>query len=410
MGVPPSGKNTNDLRRAMHQNAGAYITAKLKYKGTDGGERRLEAGFTRYGVVFTGERLPDGRSADAVYVILNDPYREVLNQAPQRPLNYDYLRELRPAAQRFYEIISYRIFAALRNNWAVAKISYSDYCAYSAQQRYYDYEHFRVQMYKVHKPHLESGYLKSVHVEGTSDGEGKPDWMLCYVPGPKARGEYRTFTRKQEAPSEDTAGPLEAAEPGVAEQPGLFEPPQSDAASALVEELTRRGIQEAKARKLLAGVSNCQAVADQLEWGDYLMAQSPGNFRNPPGFYVSLLRDNVVPPETFPTTRRRKLADEARRAEQEQWDRRQRMESAYEEYRRQQIDRHIESSMTAEEFQAVVEAQKREYGKQFPGLLAEGLGEIARGAARAEVGRGLRLLDFEGFCEQWSGTEGPAGP
>jgi len=374
MGVPPSGKNTNDLRRAMHQNAGAYITAKLKYKGTDGVERRLEAGFTRYGVVFTGERLPDGRNADAVYVILNDPYREVLNSAPQRPLNYDYLRELRPAAQRFYEIISYRIFAALRNNWAAAKISYSDYCAYSAQQRYYDYEHFRVQMYKVHKPHLDSGYLKSVHIEATSDGEGKPDWTLCYVPGPKARGEYRTFTRKQDvtgpesmAAAEDPSGPLESAEPQADQQPSLFECPPATA-HPLLEELTRRGIQESKAKKLLAGLPDAQAALDQLEWGDYLIAQSPGSFRNPPGFYVSLLRDNIVPPETFPTTRRRKLVEEARRAEQEQWDRRQRLELEYEEYRRRRVDAHIEASLSPQEFQALVEAQKREYGKQFPGL------------------------------------------
>jgi hypothetical protein len=65
------------------------INAKLHYKAADGTERRLEAGFTRYSVVFTGERLPNGKKADAVYLILNDPYWEVLNNAPTRPLDYD---------------------------------------------------------------------------------------------------------------------------------------------------------------------------------------------------------------------------------------------------------------------------------------------------------------------------------
>src|SRR3989442_11084288 len=52
-----SGKNTKDLRTAFLQNASAFINAHLSYRGTDGTERRLEAGFTRYGVVFTGEKL-----------------------------------------------------------------------------------------------------------------------------------------------------------------------------------------------------------------------------------------------------------------------------------------------------------------------------------------------------------------
>jgi hypothetical protein len=32
-----------------------------------------------------------------------------------------------------------RIYAALKNGWPVAKLTYSDYCAFSAQQRYYDH-------------------------------------------------------------------------------------------------------------------------------------------------------------------------------------------------------------------------------------------------------------------------------
>jgi hypothetical protein len=39
LGVPASGKNTNDVKRALRQNAGAFITAKRIYKGADGNER-----------------------------------------------------------------------------------------------------------------------------------------------------------------------------------------------------------------------------------------------------------------------------------------------------------------------------------------------------------------------------------
>src|SRR5580700_6179841 len=55
------GGDTNLVRRAIRQNAFAAITARLTYPTADGGERRLEADFTRYSVIFTGEKLPDGR-------------------------------------------------------------------------------------------------------------------------------------------------------------------------------------------------------------------------------------------------------------------------------------------------------------------------------------------------------------
>jgi hypothetical protein len=188
-----TGQVVTDLRKAAHQNAGAYIIAKLHYTATDGTERTLEAGFTRYSVIFTGERLPDGRIADAVYLLLNDLYWDLLNSAPTRPLDYDYLQALPPAAQRCYEIISYKLFAALKYGHAEAKLLYSEYCTFAAQQRYAEAPRVKKQMYKVHKPHLISSYLASVRYEATQDGAGHPDWVMAYVPGPKARAEYAAF-------------------------------------------------------------------------------------------------------------------------------------------------------------------------------------------------------------------------
>lgn len=188
--------HTNHIKKAIRQNALAAINAKLLYKANDGTERHLEATFTRYSVVFIGERLPDGRKADGVYLILNEPYLEVLNNAPVRPLDYTYLKILSPSAQRFYEIVSYKMFAAIKFKHASAKLPYSEYCMYSAQQRYYDFNHVKKQMYKVHKPHLVSGYLSKAKFEATIDSNGKPDWIMSYIPGQKARTEFRAFNGK----------------------------------------------------------------------------------------------------------------------------------------------------------------------------------------------------------------------
>jgi hypothetical protein len=188
-------RDTRSVKKAIMQNAAAFITAKLRYTGVDGIERTVEAGFNRYNVILTGQRLPDGSKADAVYLMLSEPYWEVLNNAPTRPLDYEYLKALAPASQRFYEIISFKIFAALKYRHPTAKISYSEYCTFSAQQRYSDYDHVKKQMYKVHRPHLKSGYLKKVSCDAARDSDGKPDWIFYYTPGPKAVTEFKSFNK-----------------------------------------------------------------------------------------------------------------------------------------------------------------------------------------------------------------------
>jgi hypothetical protein len=195
LGLADSGKNRNDIRRALHQNAGAYITAKRTYKGADGVERTAEISDTRYGIVFTGEKFPDGSRADAVYLILHRAYREVINTAPIRPLDYSYLRDLSPGAQRFYELISYQIYAALKNERPRARVLYSYYCTRAPQIRYFDYDHVKKQMYKLQAPHKKSGYISEVELRETRDADGRPDWEMFYTPGRKARAEFRSFKR-----------------------------------------------------------------------------------------------------------------------------------------------------------------------------------------------------------------------
>src|SRR6266852_8681178 len=194
-----SGRQQADLKHAFHQNASAYIVAYLRYRGRDGTERTVNTGFTRYSVIFTGERLPDGTIADAVYLVLNEAYLDILNHAPVRPLDYAYLKALAPMAQRFYELQSYKMFAALKHRQPQATLRYADYCLLSTQQRYTEAMPMQKQMYKIHQPHVQSGYLTKVVYEATTDDIGQPDWLLHYTPGPKARAEYAVFMHQPRA-------------------------------------------------------------------------------------------------------------------------------------------------------------------------------------------------------------------
>jgi len=369
------GGDTNQIRRALRQNAFTGITAKLRYRSADGHERRIEADFTRYGVVFAGEILPDGCNADCVYLILNEPYLEVLNQAPMRPLNYDYLKQLTPAAQRFYEIVSYRVYAAIKHKHTTAKLSYSDFCTYSALQRYGDYDHFKKQMYKIHKPHLDSGYLQRIVYEETRDTDGRADWIMIYFPGPRALHEFESYH-----PRARTVGAA-----------------QSVTESPLLQELTNRGISPSQARKLLQARPEGQPVLAQLRYGDVLIARSRGRIENPVGFYIYLIREDVIPPrdllEPVQPTLSETLEPEPAPVEHTQ--------QAYEEHCRQIAISWLRQQHSAAEYQQLLVEKGREVRRQYPAAqfwTEQQLNEVAEGLLRGEALKRANVPTFADFC------------
>lgn len=321
LGLYESGQNLAHLKRALRQNAFAAITAKIKYKGIDGLEQSVEINDTRYGIIFTGEKLPNGRKADAVYLALHDFYREVLNNTSARPLNYDYLKNLPPGPQRFYELISYQIYAALKHKRPRARYLYSDYCTYAPQTRYYDYEHVKKQMYKVHAPHRKSGYLAKIEFEATTDSEGQPDWIMFYTPGRKAKVEHETFSRKRreidseaqeiknitplakELSRELSDGLILTREP----QPTEFSSPDGE---ALVSRLKRLGVSYKKARELVK--SKQEVVEQQLAALPYRTLGE--NQKNPAGWIVAAIENNYELPKPYIEASQRE--QESRRAKE----------------------------------------------------------------------------------------------
>jgi hypothetical protein len=294
----------------------ATRTARLQYTGTDKRRRTLEAGFSRYSVIFTGDQLPNGEKADAVYIELNTRYREGLNT-----LNYEYMRELPPAAQRFYEVVSRPIFAALKHQHAEARLSYAEYCTCSAQKRYYDYDRFKKQMYKIHRPHLASGYLKAIRYAPSKDGEGKSDWDMFYTPGPKARlsitlsqnpvASSMRRPRSGAPRSQSHRGHQNPERQPVKKRFSFSQPAQPTAAPELVTELSEWGIGETAARTLLSSLPATQPVRDQI---DYAVVQiRKGRIDDPAAFIFSTLKKNEALPPTFETRGKRQAREDAQR-------------------------------------------------------------------------------------------------
>lgn len=283
--------DTSTIKRALYQNAGALITARLEFTGQDKVRRTFEFGSTRYGIVFTGERLPNGETADAIYVVLNPLFRDLLRHAKRRPLDYEYLKELPPTAQRWYELVSFQIFAALNLGNPRARYLYSELCERADLPRFFTWERAKKQLYKIHRPHIQSGYISKFEADQTTDKQGRPDWFLWYTPGPKAKREYQEFN---ERPRVENSAPKPPIKPRLVEakeeNKDTVTPELSPEDSTLIEKLTGFGIDEGRAAQL---VENNRPECTL--WANAWPYQNQKGMENPPAVLISFIEKKRRP-------------------------------------------------------------------------------------------------------------------
>jgi len=165
--------------------------------------------------------------------------------------------------------------------------------------------------------------------------------------------------------------------------------------------LMRRGVAEHQARRLEADLGQKQPVLEQIEWGDHVIRKAgPKRFYNPPGFYIYLLKQNILPPAGFlrPGTAEAAPQREQRPAVAKQLE----LQAAYEEYRKAAIDRMLGFPEVTQRFAELIRAKEKELPKQYKSLLLcpkDTLRELAESAARGELASSLQLETFAEFCE-----------
>jgi hypothetical protein len=305
------GQATKEVKKALHQNASAYITASIYFKDKNNEENFLEFGATRYTLILTGRRLPDGRKADAVYILLNELYHDFITKSQTRPLDYEYLKKLTPSAQRFYELISPQIYSHVKNKLPCAIINYSEICTYAPLTRYYNYDQIKKQMYKIHKQHKESGYIESVEIVQIIDKQGVFDCEFRYVAGKKAKEEFRIFSRSQKKgvgvrPENRLTIIPEIQKDLTFEVEKIIAEAESE---TLFLALQQYGVSETKAKDLIKR-SKMTAEAQILYYPYLAIAE---NVKNPSGWIIRAIENNYAPPESF---KKEKAEIEARRQEE----------------------------------------------------------------------------------------------
>lgn len=156
------------------------------------------------------------------------------------------------------------------------------------------------------------------------------------------------------------------------------------------EELQKRGVAKREAFKLAREITPGQAVYDQLDYIDHLVRASKGAIKNPPGFFVSLLRANIQIPESFEPSSKvqarevseRELANEVAQLIEE-----------YELQREKTLNEYISRVLEAESWQALLDQERAVFlanhpnaGSWAPKVLDETIEPRVRNRLAEEIG------------------------
>jgi hypothetical protein len=409
LGWGSGGHQSRRLLRALNQIGAAWCEADffLPIEDKKGGVELLpiKGKFSRMSIFAIGEKhlTPDELSAgkfdfafeleSTIYLQLHRLEVAMQENQDHRYIDNQYMFSVEPTGRRWLEIVGPRIFGVVKNAGTHCEIRYSWY----VKQHHTLKRHaarFRIveQMDTVVADHVRAGYILKPEYRAIHEPGEPLDFTIRYVPGPMASesiarvGQHLRGRSVRQATATATRRYLPTQRnSGIA----------PEIAARDIDELTRRGITEAAAKELLATMKPDQHLLELLEYGDHQIRQNPAAFKNPPGFYVSLIRQNNTPPPSFETRKRR----EARREGEQAKEQRARLELAYDDYRRDAIDRFLATDVAPEEFEELARSQEAALRSSHPRMPDETIARMARRTARGEITKRVTLLTFGAFCD-----------
>lgn len=321
-------------------------------------------------VVEFGADLGNGDIADRNYVWLSDWQLENINNNYVMPVDLDRYWKLKGTiAKAMVPLLQLWLYAS-RSRGLFEK-RYSDLTTILDIRRHQHLSLIRKQLAPSLDELVSQGYLESWDIEETKDHQ---DYKIIAAHSGPLAVEGR---RRPELT--ETVKPAGAGNPED---------------RARVQELFRqRGIGGPAADRLAERFSS-DDVELRLRWVDHLVATSPTPIQNPPGFYVSLLRDEVSPPPWF--TQAATVAagtpdDVTRQLEHE---------IAYGDYRREQVQLYIRGEYGEERFTELVQSKRAAVDQRYARLPVSTREEIAVGQAMRDLEGAVELISFAEFIGQ----------
>ena len=252
-------------------------------------------------IFFTGETLPDGTEADAVYVMLNDMYVQNFNNNFVVPLDFQYLQSLEgDITSRMYEVFSVWFYPALENGKRYIQKKYSEICNYFPLTRQDSKWKAKGQLKSAHQQHIATGFLASE--PEWIDTYEKSDWLLRYYIGPKAKDWYQQ--NKKLGTVDEGIKQIEESEQKISENPGKKKVEDTKVIkmeqltlqfeeNPLVTQLVNLGVSRKVAESLVNRI-DAEIIENQIE-----ALPLRNNIDNKPAFLVKSILEDYPLPDAF---------------------------------------------------------------------------------------------------------------
>jgi len=120
-----------------------------------------------------------------------------------------------------------------------------------------------------------------------------------------------------------------------------------------------------------------------------VIATSRGSFRNPPGFYIHVLEDNIAPPvqaKAAPAKKNRTRVEPPGP-----------QDGGYRSYQTEVIDRHIREELGTERFEQMVAEKAKELKRTVGTLTAETIRDVSIATVRAMLLKTVPHVSAEEF-------------
>lgn len=398
MNIAESGSNFEKIKKALKDIKAAEIEAKgtFRQKEKNGIKKFFEGNFNLYDMVFfTGETLPSGKGADAVYILLNDMYVQNFNYNFVVPLDYPYFKYLKgDIASRMYEVLSVWFYPALENGRKYIQKEYSEICNYFPLTRQNTKKKAKGQLRKAHQQHISNKFL-GTEPEWIDIGE-ENDWLIRYWIGAKAKEWHKQ--NKRIGYSGQEIKQLKRQEEGKERKKGNKQQP-------LINKLSELGITKQVAENLVEN-------KDPEIIKGWTKAVYETNAKDKAAFVVKAIEENWQLPEIFKKkkqTEQKQLHSKALEKEQKKLAEQQ---TAYSEYIKSKIEKY-KTSISQDQYQKEIEEIKKHLFEKYPWIKTQHWeGPIIQSTAEANYKDWLieqnkiKILSFEEWKKERE--KGPA--
>jgi hypothetical protein len=193
--LPDSGPNLKRIREALERISSTAIYAETFYLKTQNAywqpqTERKGGSFTLWSVFWKNDRLPNGETADTIYLQFNAPFILSLHDYYVKPIDFDYWLSLPPLAQRICELTGLK-FYGMKDSSYVA-FEYGELCQALPIIRQQHVSLAQRILERAHKELKRDGWFARVDWAGAKvqrTFDPKSPWVIRYYPGPRAQAE-----------------------------------------------------------------------------------------------------------------------------------------------------------------------------------------------------------------------------